>query len=183
MISSHSVPLEHKMVIFFTGLSGSGKSTLAEALNLKQSNSILLDGDKLRSSYTTPLPHGQEGLDLNTQRIIETTLSLLQNNRYVIGAFVAPDASLRERIKKTINQEGYHFFEVYLNTSIKVCEERDPKGLYQQFRSNGSVRLAGINEIYEVPCDPDLVCDTNLKDVRDTVSEIILKCSKSFFSN
>ena len=166
---------ENEMVkmIFLTGLSGAGKSTIAEALQKNLQSSEVIDGDRLRQIYKNDLPHGSEGRERNLQRLIEQTISLSKAKRYIISAFVSPDASLRDRVKKAVEKEGMDSVEVYIKASVETCKERDVKGLYARCRNGEDIKLAGLNEPYQEPKNPSITCLTDDNSVQKNVSEIL----------
>jgi adenylylsulfate kinase len=149
----------NSFLIFFTGLSGSGKSTIANALEEKlfmiQVKTYMLDGDNVRTGINSDLTFSPEDRSENIRRIAEVSKLLVDAGLVTLAAFVAPYASDREFIKKTVGARNY--VEVFVNTSLEVCEERDVKGLYKKAREGKIKNMTGISAPYEAPVKPDVV--------------------------
>ena len=149
----------NSFLIFFTGLSGSGKSTIANALEEKlfmiQVKTYMLDGDNVRTGINSDLSFSPEDRSENIRRIAEVSKLLVDAGLVTLAAFVAPYASDREFIKKTVGARNY--VEVFVNTSLEVCEERDVKGLYKKAREGKIKNMTGISAPYEPPVKPDVV--------------------------
>jgi len=146
-------------LIFFTGLSGSGKSTIANALEnrLFQNNikTYTLDGDNVRKGINNDLSFSAEDRSENNRRIGEVAKLFVDAGLVVLAAFVAPYQKDRDLIKTTVGNEK--FIEVFVNTSLEVCEARDVKGLYKKAR-NGEIKdMTGISSPYETPSNPNIV--------------------------
>lgn len=156
---------QHKsFVIWFTGLSGAGKSTLAEALEIalheKGVNTFLLDGDNVRHGLNKDLGFSPEDRSENIRRISEVAKLLVEAGVIVIATFISPYQKDRENAKSIIGDE--HYFEVYLETPLSVCEARDVKGLYAKARSGTIQGFTGIDAPYEVPTNPNFKVDTSI---------------------
>ena len=121
-------------LIWFTGLSGSGKSTLANALEERLFEkgyiTYLLDGDHIRKGINKDLGFSKEDRQENLRRVAEIANLFLDAGFIVLAAFVSPLESDRALVKNIVGKERY--VEVYVNTSLEVCEKRDIKGLYLQ---------------------------------------------------
>ncbi|NER11552.1 adenylylsulfate kinase [Muriicola jejuensis] len=157
----------NSFMVFFTGLSGSGKSTLANALELKlQSQNIqtfVIDGDNLRTGINKDLSFSPEDRSENIRRIGEIGKLFIDAGIVILAAFVAPYERDRNHIRSTIGAE--RFVEVFVNTSLKVCEERDVKGLYKLARTGKIKNMTGISAPYEIPSSPAVkVSDKNSVD-------------------
>lgn len=159
-------------LIWLTGLSGSGKTTIAEELH-KHLPSKMLDGDLVRETYTKELKPGPEGREENLNKVIELATNLLKENHYVIGTFVSPESSLRNRVRREIESSGYRFIEVYVKTSLETCKERDVKGLYKRLEEGEEIHLAGITEEYEEPSRPEVICRTEGHSPRENAFQIL----------
>lgn len=148
----------NSLLIFFTGLSGSGKSTLANALEqrLYEDNikTYVLDGDNVRKGINSNLSFKPEDRSENLRRIGEISKLFIDAGIIVLAAFIAPYEKDREFIKKTVGQDNY--IEVFVNTSLEVCEQRDVKGLYEKARRGEIKNMTGISAPYEQPIQPDV---------------------------
>ena len=153
----------NSFLIFFTGLSGSGKSTIANALEEKlyshDISTYVLDGDNVRRGINKGLSFSPEDRSENIRRIAEISKLFVDAGVVVLAAFVAPYAKDREFIKETVGSDCY--VEVFVNTSLEVCEERDVKGLYEKARKGLINNMTGISAPYEVPENPDITVDHN----------------------
>ena len=145
-------------LIFFTGLSGSGKSTLANALErelfLKGIKTYVLDGDNVRSGLNKNLGFSPEDRSENNRRIGELARLFVDAGLVVLAAFVAPYAADRETIRQLVGPENY--VEVFVNTSLEICESRDVKGLYAKARKGEILNMTGVSAPYEAPVNPDV---------------------------
>jgi adenylylsulfate kinase len=166
----------NSFMVFFTGLSGSGKSTLANALELKlQSQNIrtfVLDGDNLRTGINKDLSFSPEDRSENIRRIGEIGKLFIDAGIVILAAFVAPYEKDRNRIRSITGAD--RFVEVFVNTSLKVCEERDVKGLYKKARTGEIPNMTGISAPYEKPTAPAVTVTEN-NSVEEAV-EIVYKC-------
>ena len=146
-------------LIFFTGLSGSGKSTIANALENKlfdnKVNTYVLDGDNIRKGINNDLSFSPEDRSENNRRIGEVAKLFIDAGLVVLAAFVAPYQKDRNVIKAAVGSD--HYFEVFVNTSLEVCENRDVKGLYKMARKGEIKNMTGISSPYEAPQNPDVI--------------------------
>jgi len=168
----------NSFLIFFTGLSGSGKSTIANALDQLLFNegihTYVLDGDNIRRGINKNLSFTPEDRSENIRRIAEISKLFVDAGIVILAAFVAPYAKDREFIKKTVGEENY--IEVFVGTSLEVCEERDVKGLYKKARLGEITNLTGISAPYEAPVDPDVV--VNEKNTVEEAASLIFAIIK-----
>ena len=165
-------------MIFFTGLSGSGKSTIANALEQllfeKGFNTYVLDGDNIRRGINKNLSFSPEDRSENIRRIAEIGKLFVDAGILVLAAFVAPYSKDRTYIKETVGKENY--VEVFVNTSLDVCEERDVKGLYKKARLGEIKNLTGISAPYEAPENPDVI--VNEKNTVEEAASLIFAAIK-----
>ena len=147
--------------IWFTGLSGSGKSSIASAteklLVTSGRPSYLLDGDNLRLGLNEDLNFSAKDRHENVRRVAEVARLFADAGLVALGPLISPYREDRENAREIHGQFGLRFFEVFVDTPIEVCEERDPKGLYKKARAGEIKDFTGIDDPYETPNDPDLI--------------------------
>ena len=164
-------------ILWFTGLSGSGKSTLANALNSSLYErgivSYVLDGDNIRHGLCKDLGFSDQDREENIRRIGEVAKLFLDAGIIVLTAFVSPFRLDREKARSLVQKED--FIEIYCAANLKVCEERDPKGLYGKARSGVIKDFTGISSPYEEPNNPDIKIDTGKLDIQESVKLILDK--------
>ena len=182
-----SYPPKHKQgfMIFFTGLSGAGKSTIANALMLKLMELdhrpiTLLDGDIVRMNLSQELGFSKEHRDINVRRIGFVASQIVKCGGIAISAAIAPYASVRDEVRKMVEEYGT-FIEVYVSTSLEVCEERDVKGLYQKARTGVLKGFTGIDDPYEAPVNAEVVIDAGRLSVEEGVDTVLSKISTQHF--
>ena len=161
-------------VIWLTGLSGSGKSTIANALETtlfaNGAHCYVLDGDNLRLGLNMDLGFTPEDRAENVRRVSEVAKLMVDAGLIVITALVSPFAADRNRAK-SIFEDG-EFLEVYVNTPVEICQQRDPKGLYKKSAAGEIPNFTGISQEYETPISPDLVLDGTAS-VEENISKLI----------
>jgi sulfate adenylyltransferase len=163
-ILRESYPPLHKqgVCLWFTGLSGSGKSTIAAALLPmlleRGRQATILDGDVVRTHLSKGLGFSREDRDTNILRIGFVAGEIARHNGTVICAAISPYRSTRNEARKMVG--GERFIEIYVDTPLEVCEERDVKGLYARARRGEIKGFTGIDDPYEAPLNPELVMDT-----------------------
>ena len=165
--------------IFFTGLSGSGKSTLANGLMVKLLEDgrrpvTLLDGDIVRTHLSSELGFSKEHRSINIQRIGYVASEITKNFGIAICAPIAPYQADRLAVRKMISHFG-GFIEVFVNTSLEVCERRDVKGLYAKARQGIVKEFTGISDPYEEPQNAEIVINSEGTDPEILVQDILLK--------
>ena len=165
--------------VFFTGLSGSGKSTIANALvNILLETGgrpvTLLDGDVVRKRLSSELGFSKEHRDLNIRRIGYVAMEIVKNGGIAICAPIAPYEKTRQTVRKEIEDFGF-FLEVYLSTSLEVCEARDRKGLYKMARLGQIQDFTGISDPYEGRLNPEIQLNSENTSVEHCASLIMLK--------
>lgn len=145
-------------LVWFTGLSASGKTTLAwaveRALNAQGVHTYWLDGDVVRDGLNAGLGFSPEDRRENVRRIAEVGRLMVDAGLIVLVAVIAPYANDRAETRARF-QPG-DFFEVWVDTSLDVCEQRDPKGLYKRARAGQLVEFTGVSAPYEIPENPEL---------------------------
>lgn len=162
-------------ILWFTGLSASGKSTIANAveeeLYKRGIKTYLLDGDNVRHGLNKDLGFSELDRVENIRRIGEVSKLFVDAGLIVLTAFISPFKSDRQIAKSLVNYD--EFVEVFVDTPIAVCEERDPKGLYKKARDGAIKNFTGIDSPYESPSDPQIHIKTNKLDIKQCASYVI----------
>ena len=157
-------PPQHRrgFCLWFTGLSGSGKSTTAQSvipmLFERGRQLTVLDGDVVRTHLSKGLGFNKEDRDINILRIGYVAGEIVRHNGTVICAAISPYRQTRNEVKKFIGEEN--FIEVFVDTPLEICEQRDIKGLYAKARRGEIKGFTGIDDPYESPRDPEIRLDT-----------------------
>ncbi len=163
-ILAESYPPRHKqgVCIWFTGLSGSGKSTTAEVLTqllLEHGRQVtLLDGDVVRTHLSRGLGFSKEDRDINIRRIGFVASEIVRHGGTVICAAVSPYRATRNDVRNMVGSD--YFVEVFVDTPLEVCEQRDTKGLYAKARRGEIKGFTGIDDPYEPPEQAEIRLDT-----------------------
>jgi len=148
------------IVIWFTGLSASGKSTIANKLdvelNKKGLRTYILDGDNVRMGLNKDLGFSAESRKENIRRISEVAKLFADSGTIVMTAFISPYREDRDSARDVI---GKDYVEVFVNTPIKECIKRDPKGLYKKAIAGEIKGFTGIDAPYEQPLSPEISLD------------------------
>jgi sulfate adenylyltransferase len=164
VILSQMYPPRHRqgICLWFTGLSGSGKSTTAEVLTTllleHGRQATVLDGDVVRTHLSQGLGFSMEDRNTNILRIGFVAGEIARHGGTVICAAVSPYRAARNECRKMVGED--HFIEVFVDTPLDVCEERDIKGLYARARRGEIKGFTGIDDPYEPPHNPEITLDT-----------------------
>lgn len=160
------------VLLWFTGLSGSGKSALAsileEELYRRLVNTYVLDGDNIRYGLCSDLSFSIYHRYENIRRVGEVAKLMVDAGLVVLAAFVSPDRVSRKIVRDMFITND--FIEIFVDTPLYICEERDIKGLYKKARSGLINNFTGINAVYETPEYPDVYLDG-----KRPISELIKK--------
>jgi len=158
-------------VIWLTGLPSAGKSTIAKVMERRLFDRgrgvILLDGDTLRAGLNGDLGFTPEDRSENVRRTGEVAALLARNGMIALVALVSPSASDRKAVRESA---GQHFHEVFVKASVETCAKRDPKGLYARARAGGIAQFTGVSAGYEVPGTPELIIDTEVSGLAESVA-------------
>jgi adenylyl-sulfate kinase len=148
--------------VWFTGLSGSGKTTTAEVLlgmlTRRGRTVTYLDGDVVRLHLSKGLGFSREDRDTNILRIGFVTSEIVRHGGAVVTAAISPYRATRGEVRKMVGSD--HFIEVFVDTPIEVCEQRDVKGMYARARRGEITTFTGIDDPYEPPLKPEISLDT-----------------------
>ena len=162
-------------LLWYTGLSGSGKSTVANAVDALLfelgCHSYLLDGDNVRHGLNGDLGFSDEDRVENIRRIGEVSKLFLDAGLIVSTAFISPFSEDRAGARAKLAQG--EFIEVYIDTPISVCEQRDPKGLYKKARKGEIKDFTGIDSGYDVPQHPEIHVKTAEQSIQDCAKQIV----------
>jgi adenylylsulfate kinase len=163
------------VIIWFTGLSGSGKSTVAhaveEGLHQAGCRTFVFDGDNVRHGLCANLGFSEEDRHENIRRIGEMAKLFIEAGVIAMTAFISPFRVDREGVRALVAEQD--FIEIYCNSPLEVCEERDVKGLYKKARAGEIKNYTGISAPYEAPEHPDLILDTAGDSVETNVEKVL----------
>jgi adenylylsulfate kinase len=159
--------------LWFTGLSGSGKSTIAaivvDELRRRGHRVELLDGDEVRKNLSAGLGFSKADRDANIRRIGWVAALLARNGIVAVTAAISPYRAARDEVRGQIE----HFLEVFVDTPIEVCEERDVKGLYAKARAGEIPEFTGVSDPYEPPVAPEVRVETAERDATASAAQVI----------
>ena len=179
-------------VLWFTGLSASGKSTIANLVDHKLhelgKRSFVLDGDNVRHALNASpailkkqhsdefaerfgLGFSAQDREENIRRIGAVSKLFVEAGMIALTAFISPYRADRDRVRETMASTD--FYEIYVKTPIEVCEQRDPKGLYQKARAGELKGFTGVDDPYEAPLRPDLELDASECSADELADEVI----------
>ena len=163
------------MILWFTGLSGSGKSTIADLVEQKLSDkgfhTIILDGDNLRHGLNSDLGFHPADRVENIRRAGEVAKLMVEAGLIVICSFISPYASERRQVRELVLPD--EFAEIFVDTSLEECIQRDVKGLYKRALNGQIPNFTGVNSPYERPSSPELHIDGIRSDPMSAASEIL----------
>lgn len=170
-----SIKNQKPLCIWFTGLSGAGKSTIANLLEQQLvalgKHTYLLDGDNVRHGLNSDLGFGESDRIENIRRVSEVAKLLVDAGLVVLVSFISPFRAERDAARALF--ESDEFFEVYVDTPLSVCEQRDAKGLYQKVRNGELKQFTGIDSPYEIPLSPDMHLDSSTSTPSECVESIL----------
>ena len=162
-------------ILWFTGLSGSGKSTIASAVEyeLFKMNYItyLIDGDNIRHGLNSDLEFNDKDRTENIRRLGEVSKLFVDAGLIVLTVAISPFSNDRINTRKIVNQG--EFIEIFIDTPLKLCEKRDPKGLYKKARAGDLKLFTGLDSPYEKPTKPEIHIKTEEYSVDESVKRIL----------
>jgi adenylyl-sulfate kinase len=161
------------LTVWFTGLSCAGKSTICRAVATELLAHGLrvevIDGDVIRNYLCKDLGFSKHDRDENVRRIGFVSQLLTRNGTVVLVSAISPYRAGRDQARRAI----VDFMEVYVSTPLDVCEMRDPKDLYQKARAGKIQGFTGIDDPYEPPLEPEIVCNTDRESTRESSSKVV----------
>lgn len=168
------------LTVWFTGLSGSGKSTVAHALIERLAeygrNCSLLDGDEIRTHLSKGLGFSKEDRDTNIRRVGYVAGLVNQHGGTVLCSVISPYRAVRDEARKSSRD---NFVEVFCDTPLSVCEQRDVKGLYAKAKAalaeGKPMGFTGVDDPYEAPVNPEVTLNTARQSVAECVDAIVEK--------
>jgi adenylyl-sulfate kinase len=164
------------VVIWMTGLSGAGKSTLARRVAELWNDAYsveILDGDEVRESLSKGLGFSKEDRDTNVKRIGFVARLLARNGIVVLASAISPYRQSRDDVRRSIEEDGVRFVEVFVRCPIQELVTRDTKGLYKLALAGQLKNFTGISDPYEEPLSPEIVVDTSLESVDESAEAVI----------
>lgn len=161
------------VTLWFTGLSGSGKTTISKQVEheLRERRCLVevLDGDVVRTHLSKGLGFSKQDRDINVRRIGFVASLLSRNGVIAITAAISPYRATRNEVRRMTE----NFIEVYVNAPLELCEARDVKGLYAMARAGEILGFTGIDDPYEEPLNPEIVCYTAEETVEESAAKVI----------
>jgi len=161
------------LTVWLTGLSSAGKTTISravhETLQARGQRVEWLDGDAMRLSLSAGLGFSKKDRDENIRRIGFVAELLTRNGVIVLVSAISPYRALRDEIRRRIG----NFMEVYVHAPLEVCEQRDVKVIYLRARARKLRRVTGLNDPYEPPLAPEIVCPTDCEAPEDSAARVL----------
>ncbi len=164
-------------VVWFTGLSGSGKSTISTQVTaelIKRGHKVEhLDGDSVRTIFPAT-GFTRPDRDSHVRRVGFLASRLESHGVIVVASFVSPYKDSRDAVRAMCGS----FIEVFVDTPLEVCEQRDVKGLYAKARSGEIANFTGISDPYEAPVRAEVVIDTTKMSVEESVAKVVAEVER-----
>jgi adenylylsulfate kinase len=174
-----SVGMSKGVTVWFTGLPCSGKTTIADRLaqiiREQGKNVERLDGDIVRKGLTRDLGFSKEDRDMNIERVTFVAKLLTRNNVVVLATFVSPYIERRHQTREEIGE----YVEVYVKASLEECINRDVKGMYKKALAGEIKNFTGIDDPYEAPPNPEIIVDTDVESVDESVEKVLKYLEKN----
>ena len=173
------------VVLWFTGLSASGKSTIANLVEKKLhalgKHTYLLDGDNVRHGLNKDLGFIDADRVENIRRVGEVAKLMIDAGLIVLTAFISPFRAERRMVRDML--ESHEFIEVFVDTPLDICEQRDPKGLYKKARRGEIKNFTGFDSPYEQPEQADIHLHTGNMSAEDAADAVIAKIEEKYLSS
>jgi len=176
-ILAEAYPPTHRqgVCLWFTGLSGAGKSTTADVLTvllLEHGRQVtMLDGDVVRTHLSKGLGFSKEDRDTNIRRIGYVASEIVRHGGFAVCAAVSPYRTTRNDVRSLVGKDNY--IEVFVNTPLEVCEDRDTKGMYAKARRGEIRQFTGIDDPYEAPLHAEITIDTVTHSAEENARRIL----------
>jgi adenylylsulfate kinase len=171
---------QRSFLIWFTGLSASGKTTLGNLLEYELYNkgylTYMLDGDNIRSGLNSNLGFSPEDREENIRRIGHVAKLFVDAGFITITAFISPFKKERKLASELVGKD--RFVEVFVDCPLDVCIERDPNNLYKRALNNEIPDFTGVSSPYEAPSNPDILLDTSVLSIGDSIDKILTYLEK-----
>lgn len=166
---------QQPVLLWFTGLSGAGKSTIANSLERKLhalgKRTFVLDGDNVRHGLNRDLGFTEADRVENIRRVAEVAKLFVEAGLITIVSFISPFRAEREMARGLMGAN--EFIEIFVDTPLEICEQRDPKGLYRKARRGELRNFTGLDSPYEKPETPELILDA-LKERADELADRVI---------
>ncbi len=166
------------VTLWFTGLPSSGKSTIARILERQfrkwRLKVELLDGDVIRTNLSKGLTFSKEDRDANIKRIGFVCNLLTRNDVIAMASAISPYREVRDYNRRMIG----NFVEIFVKASVDECEKRDVKGLYKKARAGEIKGFTGVDDPYEEPLNPEIICDTEKQTPEESAEHIVQRLVK-----
>lgn len=183
LASAYPPAIKQGFCLWFTGLSGAGKSTIAQAveaaLHERGRRTTMLDGDIVRLNLSKGLGFSKEDRETNISRVGFVASEVVRHHGIAICALISPYRKARDNVRKLF-PDG-NFLEIFVATPLEICEARDPKGHYIKSRRGKMKNLTGVDDTYEPPLNPEVILDTAVLSVEDSVDSILTELKKRNF--
>lgn len=162
-------------LLWFTGLSGAGKSTIADQLEKKLhelgKHTFVLDGDNVRHGLNRDLGFTEADRVENIRRVAEVAKLFVEAGLITLVSFISPFRAEREMARELVAPG--EFIEIFVNTPLETCEQRDPKGLYKKARRGELQNFTGLDSPYEPPVNPELILNARNERAGDLADRVI----------
>ena len=163
------------VVVWFTGLSGAGKSTIAniveQKLNIAGYHTMMLDGDNIRHGLNRDLGFTEADRVENIRRVGEVAKLILESGLIVLCSFISPYRAEREMVRRLV--ADVEFIEVFVDTPLQDCMQRDPKGLYAKVKAGKIKNFTGVDAPYEAPDQPEIHLQTRDRSAEELADIVV----------